>query len=390
MADPVQSVGVATALALRYRAIAEAESHSELEVTIGEARQIYPEMWRHLDEARIALGERGVDCTRYDNVRRQELHSIGVDVGTTVGVEFYAYGLKVGELYKKTASFDLDGAHRALEAIATLRQLMPDVDWAARARENDRLIREAGSLKAGTWIGIAKIAGAGVAIALIALVLFNLLSNAGSEEDTPAPAPSAHVVETPKAPVGPPDPVALAARPQCQKARQTIAERIAKEHDLVRGPKWSMDCQGILIDNQPVAFAVSVHAPSRAGARVELRGVVSLNGMHDLRPFVPVPEGTALAFAGDLDGDTSDELVFVGPQSLVITRVTKDGFVDIQGPSLPTGCAADAKVTGDYRNGRQNERNVLVLTVADVQAGSGCLSPGKHYFRLAGDRLEET
>ncbi|HUS29816.1 MAG TPA: hypothetical protein VMZ53_15030 [Kofleriaceae bacterium] len=380
---------MATALARRYRAIAEADSHSELEVTIGEARQIYPEMWRHLDEARIALGERGVDCTAYDNLRRQELGTIGVDVGMTVGVEFYTYGLKVGEIYKKTASFDADGAHRAIAAIAILRQLMPEVDWAARARAEDQLIREVGSLKSSTWIGLAKLAGAAAAIAIVALVIFHFLSDKGSEiENAPRPV-TAPVVETPK-PVGPPDPVPLAVRAQCQKARQTITERIAKEHDLVRGPQWSMNCEGILIDNQPVAFAVSVHAPSRGGALIELRGVVSLNGMRDLRPFLPVPAATALAFVGDLDGDTNDELVFVGPQSLVVTRITKDGFVDIAGPAMPTGCAADAKVTGDYRNGRPNERNILVLTAPDDQVGSGCLSAGKHYFRLAGDHLEET
>jgi hypothetical protein len=389
MADPVQSVGVATALALRYRAIAEAESHSHLELTIGEARQIYPEMWRHLDEARIALGERGVDCTPYDNVRRQELDSIGVHVGTTVGVEFYAYGLKVGEIYKKAASFDLEGAHRALEAIATLRHLMPDVDWAARARENDRLIREAGSLKTGTWIGIAKIAGAGVAIAIVALILFNVLSNAGSEQDTPPPTPSAHVVDTPKKPVGPPDPVKLAARARCDKARQRIQERVAKEQGLVRDSHWSMTCEGILIDNQPIAFAVSVQARSK-GALVSLRGIASLDGMHDLKPFVAAPQGTSLAFVGDLDRDTSDELVFVGQQSLIITKITKAGFVDIEGPPMPTGCSADAKVSGDYRNGRTGEREDLILTVPEGQAGSNCLSPGKHYFWLVGDHLEET
>jgi len=389
MVDPVQSVGVATALARRYRAIAEAESHSELEVTIGEARQIYPEMWRHLDEARVALGERGVDCTPYDNLRQQELGSIGVDVGMTVGVAFYKYGFKVAEIYKKTANFDADGAHRALAAIAILRQLMPDVDWAARARADDRLIREAGSLKSATWIGIAKLGAAGAAIAIVALVIFRFLSSAGEAADN-APRPVSHVVvEKPKAPVGPPDPVVLATRASCDKARQTIAERVAHDHDLVRDKQWAMECEGILVDNQPVAFAVSVHARSHRGTPVELRGVRTLDGMHDVRPFVAVPPGTRLEFVGDLDHDTSDELVFVGPQSLVISRVTKDGFVDVPGPLMPPGCSADAKVSGDDRDGRQGRR-VLSLTVPVEQSGSGCMAPGKHYYVLAGDHLQET
>jgi hypothetical protein len=196
-------------------------------------------------------------------------------------------------------------------------------------------------------------------------------------------------VEQNKPVVAPPDPVKLAARPQCDKSRQRIAERLAKEHDLVRGPQWSMDCQGILIDNQPVALAVSVHAPSRGGALTELRGVVSLDGMHDLKAFVAVPPGTTLAFVGDLDRDTSDELVFVGQKSLVISRLTKDGFSDVQGPPLAEGCSADAKVSGDYRNGREGLQNVLVLTVPDEQTGSNCMSAGKHYYKLDGDKLVE-
>lgn len=388
MADPVQSVGVATALARRYRAIAEAESHAELEVTIGEARQIYPEMWRHLDEARVALGERGVDCSAYDNLRRQELGSIGFDVNMVVGVEFYTRGFKVGEIYKKTASFDVDGAHRALGAIAILRQLMPEVDWGARARDEERLIREAGSLKSAAWIGIAKVAGAGAAIAILALVIFHFLSSAGESAERNAPLPAVHV-EQPKAPVLPPDPVKLNSRGHCERAYPVIAKRIAKEHDLVRGPQWSMRCEGILVDNQPVAFAVSVHAPSRGGALVELRGVTSLDGTEDVRPFVPLPPGTTLALVGDLDRDTSDELVFVGMQKLIVTRITKDGFVDIQGPPMPAGCSADAKIRGDFRNGRSGDQDILILTVPDLQ-GPGCLAPGKHYYVLAGDHLQES
>ena len=387
MVDPVQSVGVAQALARRYYALSQASQDSDVELTIGEARQIYPEIWHHLDSARLALHERGVDGSAYDQLRRQELQSLGVDVEIT-SIELYTkYGAKIGEVYKKTASFDVGGAQRAMSAAAILKQMMPEVDWAARAREEDRVIQAAGSLKSARLISIAKVLGAGAAIALVALVAFQFLSDKG-EEVANTPVHRTHVVETPKY-AGPPDPVKLAARPQCDKARPSMTTRLVKEHELVRDKQMALNCEGILIDNQPVAFAVSVHAKSKSGALTELRGVVSLDGAHDLKPFVPVPPGTYLAYVGDLDRDTSDELVFVGDKTLVITRMTKDGFVDVPGPAMPEGCSADAKVSGDYRNGREGITNVLILTAPDYQTGAGCLSPGKHYFKLDGDKLVE-
>jgi hypothetical protein len=388
MVEPVQAVGVATALVRRYVALSQTTEQTDVELVIGEARQIYPEMWRHLDEARIALGERGTDCTAYDDLRRHELQSMGVDVDITVNEYYTKYGAKIYESYTKSASFDIEGAHRAFAAAKILKQLMPEVDWAARAREEERVIQEAGSLKAARLIGLAKVLGALLAVALVALAAFHFLSSAGEEAERNAPLPVARA-ETPKPAVEWHEPVKLNTRAQCDKARSRIAEHVAKDHDLVRDSKWSLICEGILIDNQPVAFAVSVHAKSKRGALVELRGVTSLDGMHDLKPFVPVPEGTTLQFVGDLDRDTSDELVFVGEKSLVITRVTKEGFVDIQGPAMPAGCSADADVSADTRDGHDGLRT-LILTVPDEQTGSNCLSPGKHYFTLAGAKLQET
>src|SRR5262245_22786086 len=75
--DPVvRSVRVATALNQRFGALLrEAKEHqtvAEFELKIGEAQQIYPEIWRHLDEARAALGQRGVVVEGYDVLRATE------------------------------------------------------------------------------------------------------------------------------------------------------------------------------------------------------------------------------------------------------------------------------------------------------------------------------
>src|SRR5678815_4794620 len=102
-----------------------------------------------------------------------------------------SYGAKVYESYTKTAAFDLEGAHRAFAAAQILKQLMPEVDWAARAREEDRIIQEAGSLQSAKLIGIAKVLGVGMAIAILALVIFHFLSSAGEEAERNAPMPAA-------------------------------------------------------------------------------------------------------------------------------------------------------------------------------------------------------
>lgn len=43
-----------------------------VELRIGQAQQLYPELWRHLDEARALLAERGRDVSRFDVVRAAE------------------------------------------------------------------------------------------------------------------------------------------------------------------------------------------------------------------------------------------------------------------------------------------------------------------------------
>src|SRR2546423_1747307 len=60
---PVRSIRIATTLAERFRDILTFTGLTDtatLELRIGEAQQIYPEIWRHPDEAHPALVDRGL------------------------------------------------------------------------------------------------------------------------------------------------------------------------------------------------------------------------------------------------------------------------------------------------------------------------------------------
>ncbi len=78
--DPVQSLRVASTLADRYRAVVSATyiDTSALELAIGEAQQIYPEIWRHLDEGRDALAAKDRDVRVFDGLRGEALRTLGV------------------------------------------------------------------------------------------------------------------------------------------------------------------------------------------------------------------------------------------------------------------------------------------------------------------------
>ena len=55
----------------------------------GEAQQIYPEIWRHLDDARRALKAAGRDTAAFDHLRKHELVQVGVtDVESSVHLDW--------------------------------------------------------------------------------------------------------------------------------------------------------------------------------------------------------------------------------------------------------------------------------------------------------------
>ena len=175
--DPaVRSVRIATALHDRFRAVMSARTTQaggmgELELRIGEAQQIYPEIWSHLDEARATLAGRGVDTSAYDAVRTTEPKgSIGV---TRVDVEGYATTftgdlLGVHDEQVKSAQFNLEGYRRASQGIQALMAAQPEVDWRALERAENAEIAAAGSLgpvspkSLGKWVAI--LGGIGVVV----------------------------------------------------------------------------------------------------------------------------------------------------------------------------------------------------------------------------------
>jgi|ERR1044071_651721 hypothetical protein len=177
--DPVvRSIRIAATLNDRFGALLkEAASYqkvAEFELKIGEAQQIYPEIWRHFDEARAALGQRGVVVQPYDALRATERPGqLGVDnIEHSEGINPVA--LAFGQLQyfeTKTATFNHEGHAKALQACDALMRAMPEVDWNAVVRQEEAEIAAIGSLSSAKWRQLAVIA----AVVLAAFVAFMLL-----------------------------------------------------------------------------------------------------------------------------------------------------------------------------------------------------------------------
>jgi hypothetical protein len=178
--DPVvRSIRIAAALNERFGAIlreaASDQKVAEFELKIGEAQQIYPEIWRHLDEARAALGQRGIVVEPYDALRATERPGqLAVDdIEHSEGINPLA--LVFGQLHyfeTKTATFNREGHARAREACDALVRAMPEVDWRALVLEEEAAIAAMGSLSSAKWRRVAVIAAVIVAM----YVAFRLLA----------------------------------------------------------------------------------------------------------------------------------------------------------------------------------------------------------------------
>jgi len=178
--DPaVRSIRIAAILNERFGAIIrEAESVenvAEVELKIGEAQQIYPEIWRHLDEARAALDQRGVAVADFDALRATERPGqlAVANIEHTEGINVLA--LALGELQHfetKTASFNHEGHVKARDACDALMQAMPNVAWAELARQEAAEIAEVGSLNARKWRQLAVPVG----ILVLVVVVYKLLA----------------------------------------------------------------------------------------------------------------------------------------------------------------------------------------------------------------------
>ena len=169
--DPaVRSIRIAATLNDRFRTIMNAPvtptgGMAQLELSIGEAQQIYPEIWTHLDEARATLAGRGVDTTRFDTVRALEPKgSLGVSRVDLTGVStsLTTAALGIADEQIKSAQFNLDGHRRANLAIEALQSAMPEVDWkgleraeAADAAKAAASLSPLGSSSTMKWLAVA-------------------------------------------------------------------------------------------------------------------------------------------------------------------------------------------------------------------------------------------
>ncbi len=164
----VSRLGVLASSAVQARGEADIDA---LELRIGEAQQLYPEIWRHLDEARTALHARGSDIAAYDRLRAAEAGVLGVtDMVATRDLDWGALAQGSVSLERvKSARFNVEGHARARAACEALAAACPDIDWDALDRADAEQIAAFGSLTARRWWTIAiacAIVGAAVAIAL--------------------------------------------------------------------------------------------------------------------------------------------------------------------------------------------------------------------------------
>lgn len=103
-----------------------------LSMRIGEAQQLYPEIWQHLDEARKVFAERGIDTSAFDRIRETEGQALGASVD--LQTHSYGYGSRGVDQQVKSAGFNTQGLGRARQAAKALMDATPDIDWAAIAK----------------------------------------------------------------------------------------------------------------------------------------------------------------------------------------------------------------------------------------------------------------
>jgi hypothetical protein len=107
-------------------------NQDDLSLRIGEVQQLYPEIWRHLDDARAAFAARGVNVSVFDEIRAGE----GVALGAAVDVKHTRYGAGpyTADEVVKTANFNRAGYTRAIKASKALMDATPEIDWKAIAK----------------------------------------------------------------------------------------------------------------------------------------------------------------------------------------------------------------------------------------------------------------
>jgi hypothetical protein len=430
--DAIRSIRVASTLIARFRAIVAqgTTSPDELAIKIGESQQIYPEIWRHLDDARLVLIARERDVAAYDRARRTELVHLGVtDVEITRELNINMFG-RIRYSASKTVSFNLDGVERAHEAARALMGVMPEVDWPSLARAEDREIAAAGSMKTRKWINAAKLIAAAAVVAGIALAIQAIATSGKQAPAERAPPPQIDFYASARHtyvtlleeriqrlrathdltcdPAIVPELAALLradgqttsartiesactrALPVCMQVQHDVIDQLIAKHALIRNRELDLVCHGIVIgsthDAKP-AFVVSITGRAKDGQHA-YRGVLALDGT-TLVAFEPSPLPIFVG-AGDLDGDHFDELVWVDAGHLVVSRVAGDHFVDIAGPALPAGCQGTATIERDVAEDGKPVHETLAITVEDPHPRKGCPETGRHSYTLTGTTLGES
>jgi hypothetical protein len=213
LADPaVRSIQIAAALARRYSELVTADDKTgaafknlyrltgigglsalgreiqqdEQALRVGEANQIAPEIWRHLDDARTILAGRALPVAEYDSIRAGNLQTANPDVKRTLE----ALGLLDGDqqvMTTKTLQWDMVGAVRQIAAIGVLKRTLKFVDWDALDRADAEQIAAAGSLKSNRWRNLA---WATAGIVVVAGLAFGAYFLVGKETPPADPEPA--------------------------------------------------------------------------------------------------------------------------------------------------------------------------------------------------------
>jgi hypothetical protein len=432
--DAIRSIRVASTLIERFRALiaTEPSSIAELELRIGESQQIYPEIWSHLDDARDVLAQQGRVVAPFDELRGREAGHLGVtniEIERKLGVGATLVGARITYSASKTASFNVGGLARAIDAAHALMATLPEVDWTGLARAEDREIAAAGSMQTRKWINIVKVVGAAAAVVVVAIVSHRLVTSVHEEPQAAEPkqvdlvgstrytlaklrgeritrmrdvyamtcdrtlvpelvqllrddgqTSTAKHIE---------DSACTRETASCEKVSVPVEDRLVQRYGLGRNRVLDFACRGIVIGEPGAlqrAFVVSISGRGPDKQIHAYRGVVATDGENDIVPFAeaPVP---AFVGTGDLDGDHRDEVVMVGGSRLVVSRIAGNRFIDIDGPALRAGCQGSVNVERDLREEGKPVHDSLVIAVDDPHPRGGCPETGRHFYVLAGDTL---
>ena len=168
--DAIRSIRIAATLNEQYGRLLEKKHYGapeHLELAIGEAQQIYPEIWSHLDTARAALVRNGIAVDAYDRLRTTES---GLAVNE-VTVNDQSPALLLGGRVNKSVTFNGQGHHNAIEADRVLRTALPHVDWIGLDRADAAEIEAAGSIRPAAWKR-ALVTGIALAIGAVLVVVY--------------------------------------------------------------------------------------------------------------------------------------------------------------------------------------------------------------------------